>query len=225
MQYVRNVRFPYLIYIAAFLIVLAIGGASLAFEIPVKKMLVEAVQTFKSKFYVGFLSNLTAITWAVGAYCSLCAWWLLKKIDGPRNWQRLFLMAGGLTTVLMLDDLFMFHERIFPKHLYLDRIFGREPNEKIPVACYGLFTLYFLFSNRRTLAETQWLHLAVALGLLAFSVTVDRGVGAHLVPHKDWQAYLEEGAKFLGVVGWSSYFTLHAGSVVLQALKREPATA
>lgn len=216
MDFDKPVRFPVFNYIIALIVVLLVGGASLAFSIPVKKLLVEAVQIFESKFYIGFLSNLTCITWAIGAYCSLFAWYLLRKGDGPAHWRRFLLMAGCFTTVLMLDDLFMFHERIFPKHLYLDRLFGREPNEKIPVACYALFCMYFLFSNRKTIMEsTRWKHLVFALCLLAFSVLVDRGLGKRLIESKSLLVYLEEGAKFLGVVGWSSYLTQHAAQVVL----------
>ena len=218
MQPSTKVKFPLFTYILALVVFLLVGAASLTFEIPIKRLLVEAVQTFNSKFYIGFLSNLTCITWAVGAYCSLFAWWLLKRSGGPADWQRFFLMAGCFTAVLMLDDLFMFHERIFPKHLYLDRLFGKEPNEKLPVACYGLFAIYFLYSNRQTILKTNWMHLIIALGLLAFSVLVDRGIGKRIIPNPNLQAYLEEGSKFLGVVGWSAYYTQHAARICLDKI-------
>src|SRR5687768_6329752 len=99
MQTFQKVRFPFIAYVLGVIVVILIGAASLAFNIPIKRMLVEAVQIYQSKFYIGFLSNLTAISWAAGAYCSLFTWWLLRSTNGPAEWRRFFLMAGCLTTV------------------------------------------------------------------------------------------------------------------------------
>lgn len=213
---IRNTpRFPFVLYGLGIIVVILVGLAALAFNIPIKKLTADPVQIFESKFYIGFLSNLTVLTWAVGGFGSLFAWWYLKTVKADREWVRFFWLAGLFTTVLMLDDLFMFHERIFPKHLFLPKLTGLEPNEKIPIAAYGIFAIWFFVSSRETIRKTQWGQLAFALALLAFSVIADRGIGARLIPHKATQAYLEEGAKYLGVVAWSAYYVLTAKAVIL----------
>jgi hypothetical protein len=203
-------------------------AASVAFNIPLVKLMADPVQIYQSKFYIGFLSNLTAVTWAVGAYCALFCWRVLKHSGDESEWTRFFKLGGIFTLILMVDDLFMFHERIFPHHLFLPEITGLRPNEKIPIGFYGLFAMYFLYSCRGTIRKTSVLQMGVAVGLLASSVIIDRGIGKYIAPNKTVHYLVEDGAKFLGALGWSWYFAQTAKTVLLvrvRGMNIDPASA
>lgn len=210
----QNSRFPFLPYIAGVVLLALLWFASATFGIPIRHLTADPAQIYKSPFYNGFLSNLTVITWAMGAYGALFAAWFVKRWDGDREWVRFFRMAGIFTLVLMLDDLFMFHEEIFPKYGMLSKLTGIEPNEKIVIGCYGLFAMWFVYSSRHTLRKTAWLQLLVACVILAFGVMADRGIAKKVFTDSATRAFVEDAAKFLGVLGWSLYFISTAKAVV-----------
>ena len=202
----NGIRFPVVIYLIGFTILGLVLAASFTFDIHITRLMADPVQVHNSKFYIGFMSNLTVITWCIGAYLAIFTWSILKRTGGEIEWIRFFKIGGFLTLVLMLDDLFMFHERIFPHYLFLPKITGFRPNEKFPIFAYGIFTLWFLYSCRHTIKKTPWLHLLIAGGFLATSIIIDRGIGKYLVPSKFYRSFIEDASKFIGVLGWSWYF-------------------
>lgn len=218
MSRISQIRFPVFLYIAGF-VILALGlAASQAFDIPMRHLLGDPAQITGSEFYVGILSNLTVITWAAGAYVALYTWSLLSRVGAETEWIRFFKLGGLLTLVLMLDDLFMFHESIFPDYLFLPHLTGLNPNEKILFGIYGLFTIYYIYSSRHTFEKTPWIHFAVALGFFATSFLIDRGIGKYLVPNRTARILVEDGSKFLGTIGWSWFYVSVGRQILLSYL-------
>ncbi len=209
----RNPRFPFVFYAAGLALLALLWGLSQAFYIPIRELTTDPAQIHKSPFYHGFLSNLTVITWALGAYVALFAAWFAGQWDKNGEWARFFLKAGVFTLILMLDDLFMFHEAVFPKYAMLSSVTGIEPNEKFVIGGYGLFAMWFVYSSRSTLRKTAWPQLLVACGILAFGVLADRGIAKKVFTDSATRAFVEDAAKFLGVLGWSLYFVGTAKAV------------
>ena len=106
----------------------------------------------------------------------------------------------------LLDDLFMLHEDLLSVRLGIPQL--------AIMAAYALATLAFLMRFRGVFPRTRVALLGSALAFLAFSVGLDliftkgRGRGHHL---------FEDGAKFLGIVGWLGYLT----SASAQAIEGE----
>lgn len=220
-------KWPVILYTAGLVLIAALWFISSQFGIPIRVLIADPAQITDTPFYTGFLSNLTVITWAVGAYIALFTVWLLRRLNADAEWIRFFRMAGILTVVLMLDDLFMFHEEIFPNYLFMPRVTGIEPNEKFIIGIYGIFTLWFLFSSRHTIRKTDWKLLVVACAILGFGILADRGIAKKVFTTSAVRAFIEDSLKFLGVLGWSIYFYMSAKSAIAAHLPRqeaEPAT-
>lgn len=215
----KSGKFSTYVYLLGAIILALVGLSSIVFDIPIRKLVVDPVQTFNGRFFVGFLSNLTILVWAIGAYVTLFTWRIVKAVKGPQEWQRFFFLAGSFTVVLMLDDFFLIHEQVFPEYFLLSKVTGLEPNEKILMAAYALFAVWFFYTARQTIFKTSWSHLAISMALLSVSVLIDRGIGELIVPNKAVRIYIEDGAKFLGVVAWSLYFLLASRKVVLEFLQ------
>lgn len=211
----------YISYAAGLLLLAVLWVSSKAFTIPIQDLTRDPAQVYKSPFYIGFLSNLTVITWAVGAYAALFAAWFVRRFRVDKEWLRFFRLAGIFTLVLMLDDLFMFHEEIFPNYLFLPSITNLNPNEKIVIGGYGLFAIWFAYSSRHTIRKTNWPQLLVACAILAFGVLADRGIAKHVFTDSETRLFVEDAAKFLGVLGWSLYFVGAAKAVVSERLRVE----
>jgi cytochrome bd-type quinol oxidase subunit 2 len=163
----------------------------------------DPLAVMEGPFYVGLLSNLTMVAW----FAAAGAGWMTAVVlqSSPRKDRRAWAMAAvaGMITLLGRDDLFMIHEEA------LQRMLGVP--EMITVAIYGLMAAVVAMMFRRDLrASPWWLIIPVAM-FFAASLAIDQfstGFG--------WRPVIEDGLKFLGVVGILSY-VLATGTVWLQA--------
>jgi hypothetical protein len=141
--------------------------------------------------YTGFLSNMGTLFWSsTVAICFFTATFVARRATA-RPIGRFLYASGLLTLLLLLDDLFQLHERVFPLSLGIP--------EPIVFLVYLSVTLAFLLGFRRVILEGDFLLLGLALGFFGLSVAVD--------VFTDRELYLwEDGAKFVGIVAWLAYF-------------------
>jgi hypothetical protein len=159
-------------------------------------------------FYAGLVSQLGGLLWSgTLAICMFTAV-LLARVDQPaRSSRRYLLHAALLTGVLMLDDFFLFHEDIGPDYLHI--------SEKIIVLAYLLFTAVFLLFNSREILASEYLILGLSLALFGMSILLD---AANLDNFEEYgwffrpqfQIFLEDGFKFMGIATWLVYFARYA---------------
>jgi hypothetical protein len=147
-------------------------------------------------FYYGFISNLGVMLWtAAAAVCLFASLLLVGRTR--RSVDATFLcVAGVFTGWLALDDLFMIHEDVLPS-------FG-VPQLVTYTAYAAIAASYFLYAWRQILAFRPVL-MALALALLGTSVLID------IFWHSDRavRVFVEDGAKFLGILAWASFhFTI-----------------
>lgn len=155
-------------------------------------------------FFAGLVSQLGGLLWAATLAICLFTFFILKRGGQEAGSARRFLLqAAILTAVLLLDDFFQFHESIGPDYLHV--------SEKMVVLAYGIYTLFFLFSNFNEILRSEYLILGLALGLFGLSVAMD---GLHLEDidmfsgfmNEQLSIFLEDGLKFVGVATWLVFF-------------------
>lgn len=147
----------------------------------------------------GFVSNLGIVLWSAAVGTTFLAALALRRRGGSGEAVRFFLASGALTTVLLLDDLFQFHELIGPTWLHL-------PQRGIYVV-YVLVTAAYLWRFRRFLLGADYLLLVLAGTFFALSITIDLlplvvPVG-ELGPLED---VVEDGSKLIGIAFWLGFF-------------------
>lgn len=147
------------------------------------------------KPYFGFLSYIGILLWCSTAAVCLFSSLILKKYNSESEWIKFLLASGLITTMMLVDDLFLFHEYI-PNYIPI--------NEKIIFSIYGVIILIFLIRFRKKIINnTKFLSLIVSFIFFVLSMIVD-------VFHDDKLAYhysFEDGFKLLGIVSWFIYFT------------------
>lgn len=150
-----------------------------------------ALANLRVPFYAGALSNVGILLWASAAAVTLFAALMLRKRPptGARH-AGMFTCFGLLTSALMLDDLFLLHERAFPIHFGLD--------ERWLFAAYGLLLLALLAGFAREILMTEFLVLFAAFAFFGGSLFVDVIPVALPQPH-----FFEDGSKFLGILCWT----------------------
>jgi hypothetical protein len=78
--------------------------------------------------------------------------------------------------------------------------------EEVVLAALGIAVSAYLIAFRRMIWRTKFGVLLVALGFLSTSVALDTILGPWLRRLGQWQFLFEDGAKWLGIAGWCSYY-------------------
>jgi hypothetical protein len=163
------------------------------FNIPISEFTRDPLAITGGHPFLGVISNVGILLWSFSATVCFYSYALLKKNKNKLDVLRFILFGGIISTVMLLDDLFMLHEYIYPKHLGV--------SQKIIFLSYGILVLYYLSKFRKIIKETSYVFILLALFLFALSVLVDI-LPKSLLP---WHHLFEDGSKFLGIVSWFSY--------------------
>lgn len=185
--------------ILAPLTVFVVGAFALGHRagVPANNLTRDVVAIFDGAPYLGIISTVGMLLWcATAAICFFAAAQPVQREDASQANRRLLFAAGALTTWLLIDDQFLFHEVICPEYLGI--------REEIPLAFDALLALGFLVAFRRTILTHDYLVLLLAGGLLAGSIGMDLFIafpGHYLV---------EDGLKLLGIGAWLGFFASSA---------------
>jgi hypothetical protein len=192
---IRWLLWPY--GLAAVLLAVVAAGAA-ATGTPPSQFTRDPAVLLNASPLLGLISYAGVLVWTATAVVALFTAALLRRRSDERTRWTFLTAAGLLTLWLMLDDLFLFHEWLFPEVLGI--------RTRIVFAAYIILCGAFLFRfSRLIMRRTNYLALAVALMFLAASVAVD------VLPEAwfrwDYLFFIEDGAKLLGIAGWFAYFT------------------
>jgi hypothetical protein len=188
-----------LTFIVTLVVLLLIGVQA---QVPVTVLVRDPAQLAKYPFYTGLVSYIGILGWC---FCAT-ACFLSSAVLGHRRGQPPFLLAGILTTVLGLDDLFILHEEAFPLYLGI--------SERVVLLVYAVLMLAVLLALVRTVLRTDFLLLAFAFIFLGSSVVLDLG------PFGQGLNYLlDDGLKLIGIMGWTAYWTRTGVQYVRQAIE------
>lgn len=139
------------------------------------------------------LSNIGVLFWCASAAICLFSSTLSStelEDEGP-----LFLLCSGLLSLmLLLDDLFLFHEQVFPQYFSID--------QEATIAGYGAITIVYLIRFRSVIMATEYAYLVLALGSFGLSQMFDY-LQDRVEIH--WHRLFEEGFMLLGIVNWTGY--------------------
>ncbi|MDB5020564.1 MAG: hypothetical protein JWQ28_1691 [Pedobacter sp.] len=161
----------------------------------------------KGKFYYGAISSLGSIGWTATSTICLVTYFMLSDSRDKKT-RSFFLFSGLFSVFLLVDDLFMLHDDFFPNYLGVSQSFI--------LALYPILSAFLLINYRGRIAGSSYTRLFIALGFLALSVIIDDFFP--IVNRLDLA--IEDGFKFLGIVGWAIYFFDTAFTVLNYEVKR-----
>jgi hypothetical protein len=187
------------VYLVPLLGLSAITLVSILKGIPIHKFMRDPSAVAKVSPFIGVMSNLGVLLWCSSATMCLFSWVFLRNRTNDIVFLKFILYSGLMTILLMSDDLFLFHEKIYP---YL--FWG---SEKIVYFFYGGLLLYGMMMFNKCILDTEYLILLIAVGFFGLSITID-AFQHHIeqvIGH--WRILFEDGFKLLGIVGWFAYFS------------------
>lgn len=144
----------------------------------------------------GILSSLGILLW----WTSATVWFfaaLLRRCRQEAQGIGFLVCSGLLSTYLALDDLFLFHEHLFPTYLSV--------SEQTVYAFLAVCTMLYLWRYRRYFIRSDGVLMLLALAFLCASVVFDAVLAPHLWHLKDWLFLVEDGLKWLGICFWTAF--------------------
>lgn len=146
---------------------------------------------------LGVFSNLGALAWCAAATVAVFTAVLSRRLAPADDSWRFFAACGALTTLLLVDDFFMAHE-------LADEYLGAP--QAVSAIVYAGVLLGLLVGFRRQLARTDYVILLLGAGFLGFSAAFDV-LHDRIDPSSrvGWMTAIEDGSKFLGILGWCAY--------------------
>ena len=195
------------IYMPVFFLFLLVGLLSRVLDtITLSQLMRHVVTTGDLPFFSGLVPQLEGVLWSASLAAVAIAWIVLQRRQGNfAGPMRFLLQAGIVTTVLLLDDLFLFHGDLAPKYLHVEKY--------IVLSIYLVMIGGLLFSNRVEIISSEYLILFLALGLFGTSTLMDLlPLRMLLAPEFVVQTgfFLEDGFKFAGIATWLAYFGRYA---------------
>jgi hypothetical protein len=171
-------------------------------------------------FYYGALSQIGMIFWAAAVtVCFLTLIFLAKVHALDPATKRFLLLATVFTFVLMIDDMFLFHDEIAEEYLGI--------NEKLVMISYLILGVSFVYFNRSEILSSEYSILILALGLFAVSVFFD-AIPEHWYRStyalSKLEHIIEDGSKFAAIVTWFIYFSRYSFGKLETLLKQATLT-
>lgn len=212
-----------IIFIPSILILILIALANLFFDVSISSMTQDPTAIAQINPFSGILSNLGILFWCTSAsICFFVGITLHKVILKEMYW---FLICSALlSTLLLLDDLFQIHE-ILANLGFKDTVVW---NERVYYVALGLALFAYFYSFRKVIMMTQYAILLLAFIFLASSVFLDAifnpfnsWILARIFGHDiyGWDYFSEDGAKWLGIVCWCTYFVNTSYKLLVGILK------
>ena len=154
----------------------------------------DPIVTLNGHPLTGIQSTLGVLVWCVAAGICFFSGLVLQRALGDRNLGSFLLCSGVISTVLALDDMFLFHEDLAFRYLGV--------SEKLVYLVYASLVFAWLIRFHKNILNTRYGLLFLAFVFFALSIAVDLLLAKW---SSDWRIFLEDGFKLLGIVTWSSY--------------------
>ena len=195
--------FPILIglYIPMLILVAMIVLVGLQLSIPVTDLTRDPSATTGDSPFIGALSHLGVLFWCASVAICFFSFALLQRTGNIGKFSAFFLFGGLISLILLLDDLFLLHETVFPLYLNIP--------EKLVFLSYGLILLGYLTQFRKLILKTDFIFLIFAFCLFGLSIVID-------LLDLRISILFEDGSKLFGIVSWFGYFARTCFQVVKQ---------
>ena len=192
----RPILFIGLAYAFALVIIMLTFYVGRTYNIPFEKITGDPANYYRAHPFTGIVSNLGALLWCATATACLFAGFHLLKSKGKE--ANFLLLSGFFSTVLLIDDFFMFHD-------YLFYSFNQVVLEPIIYGLYLVLLLFFIYKYTKLILKNDYVILALAIFFLGLSVLCDL-----IFPSEGLEYFIEDSLKFMGIVSWMLFFTTTA---------------
>lgn len=198
-------RLIFVIYLPALCFLAAVVVAARRGGLPVGDLTRDPLQILNQPPYLGIVSNVGVLLWCMAASIALLAATAVPADPRRGETKRFLLWTGLLSALVLLDDLFMFHEIVIPQLTHID--------EHFVYMVYIAIGIGYAVRFRRELLGDSALLVLLATAFMTVSLVTDQGYtlslifGRKVVPDS---YFLEDGSKFLAQASWAGFVARRA---------------
>ncbi|HWR99811.1 MAG TPA: hypothetical protein VN249_04300 [Prolixibacteraceae bacterium] len=185
------------IFLPGILVITVAGICHQIFQIPFNVYTRDPIQTLGGKPYVGIISSIGILLWCATATILFFSSVLAYNQGSPGEFVRFLLYSGAFTAFMLMDDMFLLHDVIFPEYLNI--------SENYFYLAYGLILVTFLLLYSKILLKTDYILLILAFGFFVLSAGMD--VFTAMVVELPGEYFFEDSFKLLGVISWFAFFS------------------
>lgn len=189
-------------------ILLITWGISRLYALPMKWLMTDPPALFRTNQFIGFTTfiGVIVLSMGIGAIILLIA---VRQRFLKKEEFRAMIGLALITLFLALDDLFMFHERIFTGWLHV--------GERTIFMIYLLLFLTFLFVNRTQIFNETTILFIISGLFFVISLSADVLSDKVYLPQSIAAIVdiIEEGGKLGGYLFWTA-FLIHKSKALLQ---------
>lgn len=167
------------------------------YQIPFNVYTRDPIQLLGGKPYVGFISSIGILLWCSSASVLFFSAILAGIQNRPKQIIQFLIYSGAFTSFMLFDDMFLFHDVVFPEYLNI--------SENYFYISYGLILVTFLILYSKILLKTDYILLVLAFGFFVASAGLDRFTA--MVVELPGEYFFEDSFKLLGVICWFAFFT------------------
>jgi len=193
--------------------ILAVWGISYANSLPVEYLLEDPASLIGYNQFIGFITPIGAIVLAISIGAALLMAFILpSQPDLKRKKEVSFILIMALISFfLILDDLFLLHERVFTGWF--------QVGERRIFLVYILLFTVFLITYKESILTGPIIFLIIA-GLM-FGLSLAADFVSDKVPLREGYRgiieILEEGGKLGGYLFWTTYVLIKAKICIVDA--------
>ncbi|NQY35953.1 MAG: hypothetical protein HRT37_13470 [Alteromonadaceae bacterium] len=190
-QLKSNFKVLLVCYLLLLVGVLSIYFAARYLNVSLSVFIRDPISLLRAPLYTGVMSNVGILFWVSSAAVCLFSAYTISQCSGRTN--RFLLYAGYMTLWLVLDDMFLFHEELFPNYLGI--------SQGLIIIVYLVMFLVFFIKFFRTILTTDFVLLLLACAFFAASLICDFALPQRGIVH-----LVEDSFKLLGIITWLVYF-------------------
>jgi len=154
--------------------------------------------------YIGLLSNIGSIMWCLAAAISLFTAGYIWRINGRAQESSFLGVIGLITCLLMIDDLFLVHDVIFPVYFHIPEIAMYIFYVSIAILMYKYFALFIQHNTEYTI-------LMLSILLTGISVIMDMNIFPGGID-------VEDTFKLFGITAYSYYCVVTSGRLLVASI-------
>jgi hypothetical protein len=202
--------FPILsgLYIPVLILVLIARWASFLLSIPIGNLTRDPSTLTGSSPFIGALSHIGVLFWCAATTICFFSFTVLDKKARREEFPLFFLFGGLISLILLIDDLFLFHEVVFPVYLNIP--------EKLVYLAYVLIIIGYVARFAKLILKTDFIFLILAFSWFGLSIILDLLEFKLSIP-----ILFEDGAKLFGIVSWFGYFA-RSGFQIMNSTQAQP---
>lgn len=184
-----------------------LAGVGIQDGLPVRDLFMDATYLGGRSWYVGMVAALGVLAWTVSV-CGCAAASFVSRLGGRDNAASAFRGGALLFTLLLLDDLFLFHATLLPYTVGIPK--------PIVLGVYAGLAVGWLATAKSEIMRTRWELLAAASLAFGMSLAVEAfwygdDVGGRVVA--------EDGAKFMGVLALAAWSVSSASDLIRSVVR------